>query len=197
MELIDKKALLKAMSSVLNENNQNHAHIFAIINKAPTVEQDNNPLLHIGTCDYLIAEQAWHARAEIADKENAELKQMYEGAKRLLEFNTQKNPLLKEIAELQAQINELREALEKVIFHAEFREQDEDTARAVAIGQLIVIEELANEYLAKTAPQCLQEHDDEVIERCAKVCDEIGKRDQFTKITASAFAHEIRALKGK
>lgn len=86
-----------------------------------------------------------------------------------------------EIAHYKAQINELREALICI---------DEDLVNPVYYR-------LVKEALDKTAPQCLQEHENEVIERCAKVCDEIGKRDQFTRITASAFAHEIRTLKGK
>ena len=43
--------------------------------------------------------------------------------------------------------------------------------------------------MASTPAQSLQAHDDEVIERCAKVCDECG--------TTAGAAHFIRELKGK
>ena len=39
--LIDANALLKAMQQVLNKENPNHAHIFSVINNAPTIEADS------------------------------------------------------------------------------------------------------------------------------------------------------------
>ena len=51
-----------------------------------------------------------------------------------------------------------------------------------------------------TAPQSLQEHDNEVIERCAKVCDEAGQpnKDEIhtdAQWAAKVMAANIRALK--
>ncbi len=78
-----------------------------------------------------LRKSAWLARAKIAGKEKAEL---------------------------QAQVNELREALAEI--HLDTTDTNSFKTADIA--------------LAKTAPQCLQEHDNEVIERCAKVADEQG-----------------------
>jgi len=97
----------------------------------------------------------------------------------------------REIAELKAHINVLREALVEVVNRTE------------SFG----IESIAQKALASTPAQSLVEHDNEVIERCAKVCiskanelkqhiDEgaiVGKADTG----AIVCAQEIRALKAK
>lgn len=88
--------------------------------------------------------EIWQARAELADKEKAEL---------------------------QAQINELREALEKIALITH------ETKTVLIISQA----------LANTASPCLIEHDNELIERCAKVAD------AWEDISCR---HKIRALKG-
>jgi Flp pilus assembly CpaE family ATPase len=74
--------------------------------------------------------------------------------------------------QMQAQINELREALEVCKY-------DCHTGEVIGVAQ---------QALAKIPAQSLQEHDNEVIEKCAKVCDEHG---------AIWVAKSIRALKGK
>lgn len=73
---------------------------------------------------------------------------------------------------LQAQINELRGALKDITTADEMGVCDS--------GYTAIY--IARKALSKTPAQCLQEHDNEVIERCAKVADEQGY---------------IRALKGK
>lgn len=75
-----------------------------------------------------IARETWNARAELANKEKAEL---------------------------QAQINELREALEKIALITH------ETKTVLIISQA----------LAKTAPQCLIQHDNEVLERAAEIAE--------------------------
>lgn len=79
----------------------------------------------------------------------------------------------KEIAELQAQINVLRGALLEI---AETNASKHGTTRMMLERALAI----SNESLAKTAPQCLQEHDNEVIERCAKEVETLLEVDPYT-----------------
>jgi len=78
----------------------------------------------------------------------------------------------REIAELKAHINVLREALVEVVNRTE------------SFG----IESIAQKALASTPAQSLVEHDNEVIERCVKVCNE--------SINTWHASRNIRALKG-
>ena len=78
-----------------------------------------------------------------------------------------------EIAELKAHINDLREALE---------ENHYCNSSEKAIN-------LYNVAISKTPAQSLQEHDNEVIERCAKVCD-------AWSLIGKSIAHDVRTLKG-
>ncbi len=106
----------------------------------------------------------------------------------------------KQIVELQAQINELREALEEtktfLDFNIELVQTDEfgnvEPANSYSY-ELYRYVCFINESLAKTAPQCLQEHDNEVIEMCAKICDEMNNEYGWGKVAANT----IRLLKGK
>lgn len=137
---------------------------------------------------YDIALSGWNVRAELADKE---------------------------IAELQAQILELKgllnEARDDVAAQLDNYQQLLPYKQHRYDAQKITLDSI-DEALAKTAPQCLQEFQNEVIERCAKVCDEmvdwplakhpcatinsneylIGIRRGLVNATNS-----IRALKGK
>ena len=94
-----------------------------------------------------------------------------------------------EILKLQAHINELREALEKLakLGNGEHYGNSE--------GNVI-----AQQALAKTPAQSLQAHDDEVIERCAKVCDDnaiLNRKfaEPFAAKVSELNADAIRALK--
>jgi hypothetical protein len=91
------------------------------------------------------------------------------------------------IQELEAHINDLREALQSAIDCTD----DYDIIDRGNGKQYFKFEIFKSEMeaLAKTPAQSLQAHDDEVIERCAKVCDECG--------TTAGEEHFIRALKGK
>lgn len=87
-----------------------------------------------------------------------------------------------EVYELRANINALREALEV------YANRDE-----LGSG-------LAKNALSSTPAQSLAEHDNEVIERCAKVCDEAGQpnKDEIhtdAQWAAKVMAANIRALK--
>lgn len=76
-----------------------------------------NPLTPFGNfCEgYEAATKASESEINSLKERVAELQIMYRGAKRLLKFNTEKNPLLIEIAELQASNNQLREELESTL----------------------------------------------------------------------------------
>lgn len=86
----------------------------------------------------------------------------------------------KEKAELQAQIEYVRSVLERLAKLGNGDRYGNSEGNCISI-----------EALAKTAPQCLQEHDNEVIERCAKVADCDGEMIRYEYI-----ANKIRALKG-
>lgn len=132
------------------------------------------------TSDEQITRWAWKAaKADSAQehskcvdklvKENSELKA-------IIEMGNDVEAM--EITQLKAHINELREALER-INHA---------AKGIAMSY---IHTQCKEALAKTPAQSLQAHDDEVIERCAKVCENSDRhRGEY-------FATKIRTLKGK
>jgi hypothetical protein len=83
------------------------------------------------------------------------------------------------IQEVQSQINELREALEVCYFDC----------------KTSYIQEMVRQALAATPAESLQAHDDEVIERCAKVCEALKEVDYCVDVRQGAEA--IRALKGK
>lgn len=84
----------------------------------------------------------------------------------------------KQITELQAQVNQLREALE-VVNRLDYTHEHK------AISEILI------KALAATATQSLVRHDAEVIERCAKVAENMHKG----WVTAEV-AEAIRALKG-
>lgn len=91
-----------------------------------------------------------------------------------------------EIEQLQADNLKLREALEAC-------KHDCNTGEVIGI---------AAEALASTPTQSLQDHDDEVIERCAKICDWDVKQSKkageyLAAVGAVLLAEEIRELKGK
>lgn len=108
-------------------------------------DAEGNPLTPFGNfC------AGYEAHAELADKQIAELISDIETYVKI------SGDQATEIVELQAQINELREALED-ISKLPYTSYKWGTIAAQAI--------------AKTASQCLIQHDNEVIERCAKVAD--------------------------
>ena len=90
---------------------------------------------------------------------------------------------LHKIEELQANNNDLRDAL------AEIKLDSTDTNSF----------RTADKALLKTPAQSLQEHDNEVIERCAKVCDMHANSswNDDRRMQAKLCRDEIRALKGK
>ena len=91
----------------------------------------------------------------------------------------------KVIAALNAHINDLREAFRKI---------------RSCYGDGYEVDNIARQALSKTPAQSLQEHENEVIERCAKVCDEAGQpnKDEIhtdAQWAAKVLAANIRALK--
>ena len=87
---------------------------------------------------------------------------------------------LQRVKELQAHNERLREALEACKYDCH-------------TGEVILIAEKA---LSSTPAQSLAEHDNEVVERCAKVCDEQAHEPEYYEGELYC-AEEIRALKGE
>lgn len=103
----------------------------------------------------------------------------------------------KVIAALNAHINDLREALEDT--NTRLNEMvDVFYKGSTAADRKRIADNF--ELLSKTPAQSLQEHDNEVIEKCAKVCDEAGQpnKDEIhtdAQWAAKVLAANIRALK--
>ena len=97
-----------------------------------------------------------------------------------------KKRALNENTELQVHMNDWREALEDIAKHT---------------PENFWQNKAAKQALSKTPAQSLQEHDNEVIEKCAKVCDDASQPHQDEIHTdaqwgARLLAANIRALKG-
>lgn len=92
------------------------------VNQAFVDFYNENKHLYTDKSPYGIMLTTFQAATKASESEINSLKQrveelqiMYRGAKRLLKFNTEKNPLLIEIAELTASNNKLREELENTL----------------------------------------------------------------------------------
>lgn len=104
---------------------------------------------------------------------------------------------LQRMNELQASNNDLSEALEYFVDafgYASFISDDEKESVEEVIN--------ARKLLEATPAESLAKRDDEVIEKCAKVCDEDAKQSRefaepFAARCAELLAEAIRALKGK
>lgn len=94
---------------------------------------------------------------------------------------------VKQFNEFKSHINDLREALEDTTT----RLDEINDVKQVKIAGDIKCVERNKQLLSKTPAQSLQAHENEVIERCAKVCDE--KRKGLW--TVQFLASEIRELK--
>jgi len=116
----------------------------------------------------------WQAAKADSEREIAELKASNELLHDALESNQISE---KELLSYRAHINDLREALE-------FYNDAEFPYRT------------ANDALTSTPAQSLQAHDNEVIERCAKVCENMDS-DGYSTIEQLDCANSIRELKGK
>ena len=123
-------------------------------------DAEGNPLTPFGnfSAGYEAAKQ--HYEREIAELKST-VKKWQENSVDLEYSCLDKNIL---ITELQVNNNRLREALELA-----------EKAMAYDV-------ELVKEALSKTPAQCLQEHDNEVIEMCAKVCDRFDNYGLAVKI---------------
>lgn len=142
----------------------------------------------------------WQARAELADKEIAELQEELVSTKKQIQYwkdfckKVQKIDFNDYLA-LQAQINELRKTLEEtntfLDFNIELAQSDEygnmEPANSYSY-ELYRYVCFINETLAKTAPQCLIEHDNELLD---KVINSYSPDDNVND-----FFDKIKALKG-
>ena len=86
------------------------------------------------------------------------------------------------VAELQADNERLREALDDMVESYQYEASSENPPLLNA-----------RKILASTTAQSLAEHDNDVIERCAKVCESLKEQDYCVDVRAGAEA--IRALK--
>lgn len=89
------------------------------------------------------------------------------------------------VAELQADNNRLRNALEEII---------ESGLLQGSYKLHEKINHIAHKAIHETTAQSLQAHDDEVIERCANVCDAYGLYNDINDVDC---AEAVRKLKGK
>lgn len=109
----------------------------------------------------------------------------------------QLNRLIGKYDELKADNERLHQTLfltiktgKKFAVHKELSEHQKDAV----LGFTIAMEEVINEALSATTSS-LVEHDNQVIERCAKVCDEQSNEGECPE-RAEYCADAIRALKG-
>lgn len=129
-------------------------------------EHNNDIRLAINYGAYEIAGDAWQAATAEANKRIEALES------EVAAFEAISFVQMKQIDELQARNNDLREALKTI---------------AIESHEELWQREFAFKALSATPAESLQAHDNEVIEKCAKVCDGY--------IKATFFAHNIRALK--
>ena len=122
-----------------------------------------------------IAKLAWQAAKADSEQEIAELKAEYEIQKELCNHFANKS------LELQSHINNLREALNMM------RDAFDVGGDVTSIENDALYK--ADNALSKTPAQSLQEHDNEVIEKCAKELEEL--------IEYRSVIDKIRTLKGK
>lgn len=108
-----------------------------------------------------------------------------------MEFSKSFNKLEHKNYELQAHINVLREALKRI---AQNKYSGLSTASLPPIDQRALWAEQA---LAQTPAQSLQAFENDVIERCAKVCEnnELSWADTDWNNAVNNSAKQIRALK--
>ena len=166
----------------------------------------------ISNSDKQFAFNIWQASAQYYKSEIAELKDTLDG------YDEMMNADDKRIVELQASINNLREALDYrgtllALMSNQFarnwcsgehehRERLVDIARRykstkvfglTGFESFVSALEKSEDAISATPAESLQAHDDELIEKCAKIvtCNGVGERRIETII-----ASEIRELKG-
>lgn len=130
--------------------------------------------------DWILANEAWQAATTEANKRIAELTQDRN------DLNYLCMERLHKIEELQLSNNRLRESLEKIKGYSS------------AAGHATYCT-IADTELSATPAESLQAFENEVIEKCAKVCESINKYTQFQTVEdyklVNEAARNIRALK--
>ena len=132
----------------------------------------------------------WDKKRQVVDKE-------WQAAKADSESEiaialAQLDRLISRNDELQAHINVLREALENL--HDDIAEYQKLNNIGGYENQCM---KQARQALASTPAQSLAQHDDEVIERCAKSCENLITESFSKPLSFDDIAIAIRALKGK
>lgn len=102
------------------------------------------------------------------------------------------------ISQLQANNNDLREALELLITTKGYKYKFGKTSEYESMRDKAW--DLADKALSASPAESLQAHDDELLERAAKLCDRFIKQEHSDGNSATAIMlikDEIRALKGQ
>lgn len=103
------------------------------------------------------------------------------------------------IVELKANSERLREALEESNALNINWSSDAEANTLEYFSEYRAVIKMGMDALASTPKQSLQAHDDEVIERCAKVCELVNERhnDQYIDAALRDCSTEICSLKGQ
>ena len=134
---------------------------------------------------YALGYQA--ATAE-ADKIVAELKTEIAG------YHLNYKDVCLENLDLKDYINVLREALEEIVGGMLTKAINNETIKNTTLEMFA---KEIKQALESTPAQSLQAHDDEVIERCAKACENLITESFSKPLSFDDIAIAIRALKGK
>jgi uncharacterized coiled-coil protein SlyX len=137
-----------------------------------------------------------------ANKRMAELEREVAELKAIIELDNGVEDM--EITQLKAHINDLREALRKSLVTLEKANIAGLITDTIWVGNTETLFDCMSEALSATPAESLQAHDDEVIEKCAKVAmDMPSKADEIheyrysddCKAMAWDISHAIRSLK--
>lgn len=131
-----------------------------------------------------LAHQTWQAATTEANKRIAELEsKLSESNHSYITLQDSTTLIANKYLESQASNNHLREALDNIV-NTFYEETDVAWMR-----QCYDLMELGKQALSTTLAESLQAHNDEVIEKCAKVCEGIAIG------AGKGYAEAIRALK--
>lgn len=146
--------------------------------------------------EWQAATEEANKRIEVLEGEVAELKQDRN------DLNYLCMERLHKIESIEAHINTLREALSGILpYMFDVCDKGPD-GEGWKSSKLMSEIDAAEEALSATPAESLAKHDDELIEKCARVCDEDAKQSRefaepFAARCAELLAEAIRALKGK
>lgn len=141
---------------------------------------------------WIVWQAATNLSANRIKELESEVSELKEELDDVTQVATKVEPLIYEHVKLQANNNQLREALLNYGEHTDLCNIKEPTVAVCNCG--------LEQSLAAIPAESLREHDDELIERCANVCDEDAQEsrlfgESFQSNVATLLAEAIRALK--